>query len=236
MAELLPSPAGLQGQDIGAGSVALQWTYSLDITAQNIVFDVFAGSDPLAPFRSLVAAHVQALSVTVGGFEAGGDFYFSVVAKRDPLLSLPSTVILVPVQAVVAPAQLSPNSTASSGVSGLGFPFKIDALGAVFADGGDSLLHGKILQLLLTSPGERVNSPEFGTRLRDLVFDPDSDVLAATTEFMIRRALQNFMADEVHVEQVSITNDDNHLTVDLVYLRKANLRMERVSVGIPLPT
>jgi phage baseplate assembly protein W len=236
MAGFLPSPAGLQGQDVGAGNVALQWTYSLDITAQNIVFDVFAGSDPLNSFRSRVAADVASLSVTVGGFVAGGDCYFTVVAKRDPLLSLPSTVIDVPVQAVAAPTQLSPPTTASSAVSGLGFPFKIDALGAVFADGGDSLLHGKILQLLLTSPGERVNNPEFGTRLRDLVFDPNSDVLAATTEFMIRRALQNFMADEVHVEQVSITNDDDQLTVNLIYLRKADLRVERVSVGIPLPT
>jgi phage baseplate assembly protein W len=116
-----------------------------------------------------------------------------------------------------------------------GFPFQIDPKGSVFGDFGDSLLHGKILQLLLTSPGERVNLPEFGTRLRDLVFDPNNEVLAAATEFAVSRALQRFLSDELHVEKVQISSHEAELLVEILYLRKADLNTERLRVGIPIP-
>ncbi len=236
MADFLSSPSALQGKDLGGGSVALRWAYPDDIVAQNVVFDIFASGDPLDPFRSRPAAGVAALSATVAGFEQGGDFYFTIVAKRAPLLSLPSAILRVHVEPVAAAQTTAPPTTVTArAASGLRFPFGIDALGAVAGDDGDSLLRGKILQLLLTSPGERVNLPDYGTRLRDLVFDPNSDVLAATTEFMIRRTLQKFMQDEIQVDQVGITNNENDLQVTIVYLRKSDLRLERVRVGVPLP-
>jgi phage baseplate assembly protein W len=105
----------------------------------------------------------------------------------------------------------------------------------VSSDGGSALLRGQILQLLLTSPGERVNVPEFGTRLRDLVFDPNNDVLAASTEFMIKRALQTYLSDAMRVEQVAVSANDGLLQVNIVYLRTSDLQFERVRVGIPLP-
>jgi uncharacterized protein len=237
MADLLPSAFGLQGKDTGFGSVTLRWSYPDDIVAQNVTFDAFTSVDLLEPFRSRVATDVAALSVTIGSFEQGGDVFFTVMAKRGTQLSLPSAILRVSVQAALAPDGITPSTIAAvRPASGMGFPFKIDALGAVSGDDGDSLLRGKILQLLLTSPGERVNLPDYGTRLRDLVFDPNSDVLAATTEFMIRRTLQKFMQDEIQVDQVGISNTDNELQVTVVYLRKSNLRIESVLVGIPLPT
>jgi uncharacterized protein len=119
--------------------------------------------------------------------------------------------------------------------AGLGFPFRIDAAGHVLAQDGAALLRGKILQVLLTSPGERVNLPEFGTRLRDLVFDPDNDVLAAATEFTVARALQRFLGDQIHVEAVSVTSEGNALLVGIDYLRKSDLAAERLRVGVPIP-
>jgi phage baseplate assembly protein W len=236
MAGALASAFGLQGNDSGAGTVALRWSYADDIVAQNITFDVFAMADPLDPFRLRAAADVAALSATVGGFEQGGNVFFTVVAKRGAQLSLPSSILRVAVQPVRALASTTAPTTAEvRPASGLRFPFQIDALGSVSGDDGDPLLRGKILQLLLTSPGERVNLPDYGTRLRDLVFDPNSDVLAATTEFMIRRTLQKFLRDEIDVDQVGITNTDDRLEVTVVYLRKSNLRLESVLVGIPLP-
>ena len=44
------------------------------------------------------------------------------------------------------------------------------------------LIKNDLLQLILTSPGERVHRPEFGTPIRDTVFDPSDrisyDILA----------------------------------------------------------
>jgi uncharacterized protein len=118
---------------------------------------------------------------------------------------------------------------------GLGFPFGITASGSVFAQGGDPLLRGKVLQLLLTSPGERVNLPDYGTRLLDLVFDPNSDVLAATTQFFISRALQTYLGDEIRVGEVAITNDDSTLFVNISYTRREDGRADQLRVGVPLP-
>jgi phage baseplate assembly protein W len=98
------------------------------------------------------------------------------------------------------------------------------------------LLRAKVLQLLLTSPGERVNLPEFGTRLRDLVFDPGNDILAAATEFAIVRALRRWLGSEIQVDGVRVRSDDAELSVDVTYLQIADLRMERLRVGIPIPS
>src|SRR5262249_22584095 len=160
-------------------------------------------------FRSKSAADVAALTATMSGFAQGGDVFFTVVAKRGTQLSLPSAILRVTVRPIAAPATITPSTTTNAALaSGMAFPFSLDSLGAVAGDDGDSLLRGKILQLLLTSPGERVNLPDYGTRLRDLVFDPTSEVLAATTEFMIKRTLQKFLENEIQVDQVGITNAD----------------------------
>jgi len=174
------------------------------------------------------------LAAIVDGFTDGGDVYFTVIARRGAMLSLPSRILRVSVQPVLAAVTVI---TGARGAlpSAPGFPFRIDPAGRVQADSGDSLLRGKILQLLLTSPGERVNLPDFGTRLREIVFDPNNDVLAAVTEFAVNRALQKFLGDEVHVNGVQVANIDNELTVDIVYLKKADLRTERLRVGIPIP-
>jgi len=48
-------------------------------------------------------------------------------------------------------------------------------------------------------------------RLLDLVFDPNSEVLAATMEFTITRALQEQFADEIQLDAVQLTTDDNRM-------------------------
>jgi phage baseplate assembly protein W len=230
----LAAPADLSAEDLGNGRVSLTWTYPDDIVDFNVRFDVYATADPLQPLRRLALAGHDGLTAVAEGFAAGGDLYFTVVARRGALLSLPSRIVHVFVRPLVAAVALSPGARAAA-PSAPGFPFRIDPGGRVHADGGDSLLRGKILQLLLTSPGERVNLPDFGTRLRELVFDPNNDVLAAATEFAVTRALQKFLGDDVHVDGVQVGNAGSELTVDIVYLRKADLRTERLRVGIPIP-
>lgn len=232
----ITSPADLSAEDQGAGVVSLEWTYADDIVAQKIAFDVFSSPDPLDPFRTLRAGNLKVTSTLIPGFEEGGHYYFTVIAKRGGAYSLPSKTIPLFVQPVQAPIFTPPGGGGPPSVpSGLGFPFQIDGTGGVLAQGGDPLLRGKILQLLLTSPGERVNLPEYGTRLRDLVFDPNNDILAATTEFMVNRALQRYLGEELQVDQVAVKNEESTLQVEIVYVRKADLRMERLRIGLPIP-
>src|SRR4051812_3246712 len=104
--------------------------------------------------------------------------------------------------------------------TGFAFPFRFDDLGRVATATGDANLHAKIFQVLLTSPGERVQEPEFGCGMRDLVFDPNDDILAATTEFSVAHALQRWLGDEIIVEDITTTPTDDALEVVVTYLRR----------------
>jgi Bacteriophage baseplate protein W len=231
----LASAGDLEGSDLGGGRLSLRWTYPLDPAAHDIRFDVYSASDPLDPFRTLRLSDYAATTAELDGFEQGGDAYFTVIARHGAVTALPSRLLHLSVQPVIHPVALVPATAGARTPSGLGFPFGINGTGTVLAQDGDPLLRGKILQLLLTSPGERVNLPEYGTRLRDLVFDPNNDILAASTEFAVARALMRFLADELQVDKVQVRNDDSELTVDVIYVRKSDLHTERLSVGIPIP-
>ncbi len=58
----------------------------------------------------------------------------------------------------------------------LGFPFRLNEVGQVATMAGDENLRAKIVQVVLTAPGERVNLPSFGCGLHDLVFDPNIQI------------------------------------------------------------
>ena len=115
--------------------------------------------------------------------------------------------------------------------TGIGFPFGINELGQVASLSSDDNIRARILQVLLTSPGERVMRPEFGCGLRDLVFDPNNDVLAATTEFTSAKALQQWLADEIIVQSVDVTNEDGRLEVEVTYTRRDLLQAGRIKIA-----
>ena len=50
-------------------------------------------------------------------------------------------------------------------------------------------------------PGERVNRPTFGSGLMQLVFAPNSDELAAATQFLVQGALQQWLGDLIQVDE-----------------------------------
>jgi Bacteriophage baseplate protein W len=114
--------------------------------------------------------------------------------------------------------------------TGFSFPFRIDELGQVATQTAEANLRARIYQVLLTAPGERVGLPEFGCGLRDLVFDPNNDILAATTEYNVRRALLRWLGDDILVEDVSTEQLDERLLVTVIYVRRD--RLERSTVKL----
>ena len=64
-----------------------------------------------------------------------------------------------------------------------------------------------IEQVLFTAPGERVNRPEFGCGLKQLVFAPASDALAAATEQLVHGALIRWLDPVISVEKVAVDGD-----------------------------
>jgi phage baseplate assembly protein W len=70
-----------------------------------------------------------------------------------------------------------------------------------------------VRQLLLTTPGERVDLPHFGCGLRALVFAPMSDALSATVQLRVLQAVNKWLAGIVTAAQVAVvtSNDDASL-------------------------
>ncbi len=99
----------------------------------------------------------------------------------------------------------------------LKFPLQFEHNGKTAATTDDKHIRNMIEQVLFTSPGERVNRPTFGSGLMQLVFEPNSDELVATTQFLVQSSLQQWLGDLIDVNDVQVANDEGTLTVTVVY-------------------
>lgn len=104
----------------------------------------------------------------------------------------------------------------------IAYPFHIDGRHQVAQANTDDQIHQMIEQLLFTMPGERVNRPTFGTGLMQLVFAPNSDELAAATQFLVQGALQQWLGDLILVEAIQIESEDATLRVMVQYVVRRN--------------
>ena len=98
------------------------------------------------------------------------------------------------------------------------FPFRISAEQRTATTAGDKHIRDLIEQVLFTSPGERVNRPEFGSGLLQLVFAGNSDELATATQFMVQGALQQWLGELIQLEDVAVVTQDSTLRVTVRYV------------------
>lgn len=89
------------------------------------------------------------------------------------------------------------------------FPFRIDPASHQAAQTNYAThVRQMIRQVLLTTPGERVNLPEFGCGLRHLIFAPYSEALVATTRLQVQRALERWLAGQIQLRKVDVSSPD----------------------------
>lgn len=100
----------------------------------------------------------------------------------------------------------------------LDFPFHLGDNGNTASTTPDDHIRDLIEQVLFTSPGERVNRPNFGSGLLQLVFAPNSDALATATQFTVQGALQQWLGELIQVENVEVTSQDSILRVEVRYM------------------
>ena len=100
----------------------------------------------------------------------------------------------------------------------INFPYQFDGRGRTAApDSLASYVRQLIEQVLFTSPGERVNLPDFGSGLLQLPFAPNSVELAAATQFAVQGALQKWLSGYARVVSVEATAQEATLTVTVTY-------------------
>ncbi|MDQ3688352.1 MAG: GPW/gp25 family protein [Acidobacteriota bacterium] len=97
------------------------------------------------------------------------------------------------------------------------FPYHFDSRGRTAEAGEDDHIRDMIEAVLFTAPGERVNRPTFGSGLLQLVFTPNSDELAAATQFLVQGSLQQWLGDLIEVNDVRVESEDSRLEVTVVY-------------------
>jgi len=102
------------------------------------------------------------------------------------------------------------------------FPLQFDPSGRTAANGDNDHIRDMIWQVLFTSPGERVNRPTFGSGLMQLVFQPNSDALSSTTQFLVQGALQQWLGDLIIVNDVQVSHQDSTLQVTVAYTVRAS--------------
>ena len=104
------------------------------------------------------------------------------------------------------------------------FPFRLDSRGRTVTSDYDSHIREMVEQILFTAPGERVNRPDFGSGLLQLMFSPASEELVAATQFLVQSSLQQWLGDLISVEEVTVESQDSTLTVFVRYVILQNKR------------
>jgi phage baseplate assembly protein W len=96
------------------------------------------------------------------------------------------------------------------------FPLQFDGRGRT-TDPTADYVRQLVEQVLFTSPGERVNLPDFGSGLLQLPFAPISSEIAAAVQFTVQGALQKWLSAYIKVKSVVASAQESVLTVTVTY-------------------
>ncbi len=98
----------------------------------------------------------------------------------------------------------------------LAFPFHIGSDGRTAAPKDDGAhVRDELLQLLLTSPAERLFLPEFGGGVRRLVFEPASEALRGVVKARITNGLSRWLGHRLTVELIDVVWDTEAATLEV---------------------
>jgi phage baseplate assembly protein W len=116
------------------------------------------------------------------------------------------------------------------------YPFAIDAGLGRLAEETNYAAHVEqlIKQVLFTSPGDRIDRPDFGCGLKRMVFAPNSDVAASLVQVSVYEALTKWLATVIDVSSVKATAADDVLSVAIVYVLKARQERKYLNLQVTL--
>jgi phage baseplate assembly protein W len=106
------------------------------------------------------------------------------------------------------------------------FPFQVDGRGRTAATDDQDHIRDMIEQLLFTNPGERVNRPDFGSGLLQMVFQPNSTELAAALQFTLQASLQQVLGNVIQLQAVKVDAIDSALQVTVQYVVRTDQQVQ----------
>jgi phage baseplate assembly protein W len=102
-------------------------------------------------------------------------------------------------------------------VSAFSFPFAIGADGSTLQPTRAAHVRQMIEQVLFTRRGERVNRPDFGAGVSELLFSENAPELAAAAQHMVQASLQQWLGHLIEVLAVDTGTKDSTLSIVVRY-------------------
>jgi Bacteriophage baseplate protein W len=114
-------------------------------------------------------------------------------------------------------------------------PFKLrDDRGAIAVTGdADRHLRDKIVAVLFTAPGERVNDPLFGVGLDQTVFEGLDELTVSAVEFRVSDGIRRALGDEVLVDGIAVETDpeNGQLLISIDYRRRTDRQARNLEIA-----
>ncbi|HET6214799.1 MAG TPA: GPW/gp25 family protein [Micromonosporaceae bacterium] len=104
----------------------------------------------------------------------------------------------------------------------IAFPFTVDGRGRTGEAGLARHVADLVEAVLFTAPGERVNRPDFGSGLGQLLFAPVDESVVSATELHARSGLQRWLGEAIEIEDLSVELDDAAVRVTVRYRLRAS--------------
>ncbi len=114
------------------------------------------------------------------------------------------------------------------------YPFHVSGSKTTATTTEEDHVRDLIEQVLFTAPGERVNRPEFGCNLMQIVFSPNSAELGAATQFLVQGALLQWLGSLIQLQQVSMASEDSTLHITIEYVLKQSQESRTVEFSRPI--
>jgi len=116
------------------------------------------------------------------------------------------------------------------------YPIAIDASLGRLQEETDYAAHVEqlIKQVLFTSPGERINRPDFGCGVKRMVFAPNDEVVASLAQVTILEALKRWLDPVITVNNVTVKAVDEVLQILVAYTLKARQERRYLNLEVTL--
>jgi phage baseplate assembly protein W len=98
------------------------------------------------------------------------------------------------------------------------YPFHFDGRGHTASTDTDKHIQEMLEQLLFTNAGERVNRPDFGSGLQQLIFAPTSPEIAAALQFSLQATIQRWLGDLIELQLIEVSSVDSTLSIFIQYI------------------
>lgn len=92
-------------------------------------------------------------------------------------------------------------------IIGTPYPIRRHPRGYLHGQEGTNQIRSCLLSLLMTEPGERVMLPEYGTPLRQLLFDPNDTTIAFKAKQVIKDSISRW-EPRITVQSLEVTAPD----------------------------